>query len=256
MKIQLVRHATLVVRMNGLHIGVDPMMSPAGTLDPAAPAANDRRNPLVELPPHFAGLGNLDAVIVTHAHRDHLDDVAVGMIPKGLPLFCQPEDERKLAERGFQNICAVRESVVWNGIRLTRTGGRHGAGEMARKMGPVSGFVLQSDGEPVLYIVGDSVWCPEVGEALIRHKPDVTVVNAGEARFLSGGPITMTGRDIEQVCLTLPETRVIAVHMEAWNHCSLSRKELRRYLEERGISHRVHIPDDGEWMDIPRPAES
>ena len=68
---------------------------------------------------------------------------------------------------------------------------------------------------------------------------------------MTGGPITMTGPDIERVCAELPETRVIAVHMEAWNHSLLSRKELRRFLEERGISHRVHIPADGEWMQIP-----
>jgi L-ascorbate metabolism protein UlaG (beta-lactamase superfamily) len=188
---------------------------------------------------------------VTHTHRDHLDDAAVATLPKQLPLFCQPEDEAKLSERGFRNVRAVKESEVWNGIRLTRTGGKHGTGEMAQKMGPVSGFVLQSEGEPVLYIAGDSVWCPEVGEALARHKPDVTIVNAGGARLLTGGPITMTGPDIEQVLLQSPQTRVVAVHMEAWNHCMLSRAELRRYVEDRGISQRVHIPDDGEWMEFP-----
>jgi L-ascorbate metabolism protein UlaG (beta-lactamase superfamily) len=256
MHIQLVRHATLFLRMNGFNIAVDPLLSPAGALDPTVPAENDLRNPLVELPPRFSGFGDLDAVIVTHAHRDHLDDAAVGMLPKELPLFCQPEDEAKLSERGFRNVHAVKESESWNGIRLTRTGGRHGTGETARKMGPVSGFVLQSEGEPVLYIVGDSVWCPEVGETLSRHKPDVTIVNAGAARFLTGGPITMTRADIERVCLKLPETRVITVHMEAWNHCMLSRGELRRYLEERGLSQRVHIPDDGEWMEFPMPARN
>jgi len=256
MNLQLVRHATLVLQMNGLRIAVDPMLSPAGALDPTAPAENDRRNPLVELPSEFSGFGDLDAVIVTHTHRDHLDDAAVSVLPKELPLFCQPEDEAKLSERGFRNVHAVKESEVWNGIRLTRTGGRHGAGEMAQKMGPVSGFVLQSEGEPVLYIAGDTVWYPEVREALRRFQPDVTVVNAGGARFLTGGPITMTGPDVEQVYRSLPQTRVVAVHMGAWNHCMLSRAELRRYLEEKGISDQVLIPRDGESMTFSHPARA
>ncbi|REK52372.1 MAG: hypothetical protein C6W55_16540 [Thermobacillus sp.] len=148
MKIQLVRHATLVLRMSGFTIAVDPMLSPAGALAPAAPAANDRRNPLVDLPAGFPGFGDLDGVIVTHTHRDHLDDAAVEELAKDLPIFCQAEDEAKLSERGFRNMVAVRESAVWSGIRLTRTGGRHGTDEMAQKMGPVSGFVLGAKANP------------------------------------------------------------------------------------------------------------
>jgi hypothetical protein len=47
-----------------------------------------------------------------------------------------------------------------------RTGGRHGTGEIGEKMGPVSGYVLRGPGEPVVYIAGDTVWCPEVAAAL------------------------------------------------------------------------------------------
>jgi L-ascorbate metabolism protein UlaG (beta-lactamase superfamily) len=250
MRIQLVRHATLYLEVKGLKIGVDPMLSPAGALDPVDHAENNRRNPLVDLPLNIPGFEGLDAVIVTHTHRDHFDAVAAQVLPKQTPVFCQPEDERNMSELGFLNVHPVYDTEVWNGIRLTRTKGKHGKGDLAQKMGPVSGFMLQAKDDPTLYIVGDSIWCPEVEEALSRYKPEVTIVNAGAAQFLTGGPITMTGQDIEQICEKMPETRVIAVHMEAWNHCLLTRRELRQYVEERGISHRVHIPDDGEWMDV------
>jgi L-ascorbate metabolism protein UlaG (beta-lactamase superfamily) len=58
MNIQLVRHATLLLHMNGFRIGVDPMLSPAGALDLTAPAENGRRNPLVDLPSGFSGFGD------------------------------------------------------------------------------------------------------------------------------------------------------------------------------------------------------
>jgi L-ascorbate metabolism protein UlaG (beta-lactamase superfamily) len=87
---------------------------------------------------------NVDAIIVTHTHRDHFDDAAVSTLPKHLPLFCQPEDENIIKEKVFTNVMVVYDEYMWQGIRLNRTIGKHGTGELAEKMGPVSGFVLCS----------------------------------------------------------------------------------------------------------------
>ena len=77
------------------------------------------------------------------------------------------------------------------------------------QMGRVSGFVVRSEGSPTLYVAGDTIWCDEVEEALLAHRPDVIVVNAGAARFLEGEPITMTAEDVAEVCRAAPEARVI-----------------------------------------------
>jgi L-ascorbate metabolism protein UlaG (beta-lactamase superfamily) len=113
-------------------------------------------------------------------------------------------------------------------------------------MGPVSGFVLQAEGEPSLYIAGDTIWCDEMAEALRTYQPAVTVVNTGAAQFNVGGPITMTAEEVVAVCRELPTTHVIAVHMEAVNHCLLARAELCQTLEIEGLSAQVIIPADGE----------
>jgi len=101
-------------------------------------------------------------------------------------------------------------------------------------MAPVSGFVLRTPGEPALYVAGDTVWHPEVKAALDEHEPRVVVVNAGGARFDVGDPITMTAEDVARVCRHAPEAAIVAVHMEAINHCLLTRAGLRSYLE-RGL---------------------
>jgi L-ascorbate metabolism protein UlaG (beta-lactamase superfamily) len=115
----------------------------------------------------------------------------------------------------------------------------------------VSGFVVRAEGSPTLYVAGDTVWCPEVEEALSVHTPGVVVVNAGAARFLEGDPITMTAQDVASVCRAVPEVRVVAVHMEAINHCLLTRDELREELQGEGLSDRVKIPADGETFEVP-----
>ena len=42
-------------------------------------------------------------------------------------------------------------SAEWEGIRITRTGGRHGREEhMVAGLGPVSGYVLAAEGAPTV----------------------------------------------------------------------------------------------------------
>ena len=72
------------------------------------------------------------------------------------------------------------------------------------------------------------------------------VVNAGAAQFLHGDPITMTSGDVVRVCRAAPHAQVVAVHMEAINHCLLTREELAQQAENAGV--RVVIPADGETV--------
>lgn len=247
MEITLVRHATLVVCFHGLTILVDPMLGAAGTAPPVANSPNPRPNPLVPLPrPASEVVNGVQAVLVTHTHRDHFDDAAASSVPPHLPLFCQPEDEAKISGLGFTRVRAVPDVVRWEGIECHRTAGRHGTGDVGRRMAPVSGFVLRAPGEPTVYVAGDTIWCGEVEEALRRHAPGVTVANAGAAQFLQGGPITMTAEDVVEVGRAAPEMPIVAVHMEAINHCVLSRAALAAHVSEAGLASRVWIPRDGE----------
>jgi hypothetical protein len=109
---------------------------------------------------------------------------------------------------------------------------------------------LRAQGEPTLYIAGDTTWCDEVAWAIKTFNPGVIVVNAGAAQFLEGGAITMTADDVIRTSQAAPAARVVAVHMEAINHCLLSRADLAFQLESARVAHQVAIPQDGEWVRI------
>jgi hypothetical protein len=68
------------------------------------------------------------------------------------------------------------------------------------------------------------------------------VVNAGGAEFEEGGLIVMGVADVREVVARVPV--VVAVHMEALNHCFLTRAELRTRLPN------VHVPNDGETLEL------
>lgn len=251
MQIQLVRHATLRVEYAGVTFLVDPMFSSKGEMPAVPNTPNQRPNPGVELPISVEEvLAGVDAILVTHTHFDHLDEAAIRLLPKHLPVFCQPPDLDKLMQHGFEQVISIEEEYTWQGVHLHRAGGQHGTGEIGQQMGPVSGFVLKRAGEQTLYVAGDTIWCEEAEQAVAAYRPDVIIVFAGAARFLTGDPITMTKEDIVHVANAAPDSRILVAHMETWNHCLLSRRELNECLQEKQLSGRVHVPQDGEIISI------
>ena len=83
MKITQIRNATIILEYGGLRFLVDPMLGPRGSFPPFPMVKDKRRNPLEELPFSVDKiLNNIDAVIITHTHADHLDESALNAIPK------------------------------------------------------------------------------------------------------------------------------------------------------------------------------
>jgi L-ascorbate metabolism protein UlaG (beta-lactamase superfamily) len=237
MQITLVRNATLLLELRGRRILVDPMLDPAGARPPIEQTANPVRNPTVELPlPAEDVVSGLDAVLVTHCHKDHFDETAERLVPRDVPVFCQPEDEERLRAVGL-DVRAVEGRLDWDGLVLHRTPARHGHGAMAEVLAPVSGFVLDD-----LYLAGDTVWYEEVEETIARLAPRVAVVHAGGASFVEGGLIVMGIDDVREVVARVPV--VVCVHLEAINHCHLSRAELEAAVPG------VVIPRDGETVEV------
>ena len=232
MRITLIRNATVLLELRGRRLLVDPMLDPAGARPPIEDTANPVRNPTVELPfPAEQVVDGLDAVLVTHCHKDHLDDTAERLLPRDVPVFCQPEDEERLRDVGL-DARPIDASLDWNGLTLHRVPAQHGFGAVAEALAPVSGFVLDE-----LYIAGDTVWYVGVRETIARFEPRVAVVNAGGASFVEGSLIVMGADDVREVVSRVPT--VVCVHLEALNHCFLTRAELAA-AGPRGV-----IPPEG-----------
>ena len=237
-EVQLVRNATLLATVDGTTFLVDPMLADEGENPPVPNTPNDRNNPLVALPDVDL---DYDAVVVTHRHPDHWGEAASEALADDVALFCQPEEADAFTEEGFTDVRPVEDEATFEGITIHRTPGRHGHGELAEQMGPVSGFVFENDA--TLYVAGDTVWYDPVAETLDAFEPEMVVLNGGEAQFEEGEPITMGVDDVNAVREATDAT-VAVVHMEAINHCLLSREELRAGTED------VLVPEDGETFGI------
>jgi len=246
MKLRLLRNATLKLDYAGRTVLIDPFFAPKHS----RPSFTGRSpNPTVDLPASTDDiLAGVELVVVSHLHADHFDPVAQQLVPKHLPLICQPGDEATIRNAGFIDVAPLVDVQEWNGLRLTRREGSHGLGPVVEKMGKVMGFTLEAEGEPGIYWAGDTVLYPPVTETIEATSPDIIVTHSCGARW-DGDLIVMDAGQTIAVCELSPRSTVIAVHMEALDHATVSRDDLRRAADARGgAAARLLIPQDGETL--------
>lgn len=255
MNITQIRNATQLITYAGKRFLIDPMLAPKGAYPGFSGTARaDIRNPMVELPVDVKTLLDADAVIVTHTHDDHWDQTAIELIAKDKPVYVQNDsDAALLRSQGFTHLTVMTEETTFGDIRIAKThGGQHGTErayavpELAERLGEACGVVFRHPDEKTLYIAGDTIWREEVAADLQKHQPDVVVLNAGYAHVLGFGPIIMGDQDVLNVHFLLPQAQIVATHMEAINHCLLTRHALREYAEANQFSDALSIPQDGE----------
>lgn len=254
-EMQQIRNATVKITYAGTTFLIDPMLAEKGAYPGfEGTYRSNLRNPLVELPESAKNvISDVDAVIVTHTHLDHWDDAAQKALPKNIPLFTQHEaDAQLIRSQGFKNVRVLSDGTEFGGVKITKIGGQHGTNEMyavpslAKLLGEAMGVVFQAKGYKSLYLAGDTIWRKEVDQAIETYHPEIIVLNAGKAKLIGfDGSIIMGEKDVLRATQAAKNAKIVAVHMDAVNHMSLTRKELRGYVKKQGIESRVDIPEDG-----------
>jgi L-ascorbate metabolism protein UlaG (beta-lactamase superfamily) len=247
MQIQLIRNATMRFEYSGRKFITDPYLA-AKHSRPSFTGKSP--NPLVDLPcsPREA-IAGMDLAVISHLHSDHFDPLAQELLPKDTVMICQPEDAEAIKKMGFKEVLPVHDRMEWRGIEIIRTAGQHGSGEVLGDMGTVSGFVFRAQGEPTVYWTGDTIRYEAVTKVIKEFKPDLILTHSCGAVWGKQVLIVMDAAQTVAVCRTAPQSKVVAIHMEALDHGTITRAVLRQYVGEQGIGpDRLLIPVDGETM--------
>jgi len=263
MKIHHLRSATFIIESADTVILIDPMLGAKGSIPPFALLRfKAQRNPLLDLPAVADGL--LDKVthcLLTHSqtfgiqalqHTDHLDAAGEQLLrSRQIPVVTASKDSDYLQNKGLRISHGLQawQSIDFAGGKLTAVPAQHGHGWIHKLMANGIGFILQLPGEPSIYISGDTVLTADVERALSEFKPELAVLAAGQAQMDVGQPLLMAKQELLRFVQLAPG-RVIANHMEALNHCPITRPVLRKLLREHGLKERVLIPEDGESLQL------
>jgi L-ascorbate metabolism protein UlaG (beta-lactamase superfamily) len=168
--ITFVGHATVMITTPGSRIVVDPYLE--NTLfgvrraKAAGIAAGD--------------LADVNLVLVTHAHRDHLSRHSLAQLPGSAPVIVPPRCQLLVRRAGLLKVEELEpgRSTRSNDVEVTAVPVRHSAsrgfGDVARRRG-ACGYVVRTP-RHVIYVAGDTGYFSGFAEIGRRFRPDVALL--------------------------------------------------------------------------------
>ncbi|MEC3952947.1 MBL fold metallo-hydrolase [Nocardia sp. CDC153] len=194
-------------------------------------------------------IGAIDVVLLSHdQHADNLDAAGRALLPSVEHVLSTPDAARRLeGVRGLANWESVRIGTV----TVTGVPALHGPEGCEAFTGVVTGFVLQADGLPTVYVSGDNASVEYVERIAERfERIDIAILNVGAAntdRF-GDSDLTLNGRTAAKVSVVLGDALIVPVHAEGWAHFSEHLDYLNHRFVVSGRDHLLRIPTPGKVL--------
>lgn len=256
MIITYIGHATMLLELGGRRILTDPNFDPRlGRLLARVSA------PGIALD----ALPSLDALLVTHAHADHLSFDSLRRLPRDVPLLAPPPLARWLSGSGYASAQAIGagESATIHGITIHAAAARHVGSRYGvdRWRSAANMYLLETPGQTIFF-AGDTALTPETHRLVADHlsatgrRLDVALLPIGHAPWWKPG--FRRGHLTSEDALTLferLEARVlIPYHWGTFNHVTSTAFDaithLRSLLERHHRSSDVRIIEPGERYEV------
>lgn len=237
----LVGGPTLLLRLGGVTLLTDP------TFD--EPRSYQAPRVLTKLTGPAVGpdeLGSVDAVLLSHdQHFDNLDVSGRAFLDRVPLVLSTPA-----AAQRIEHVTGLApwEQVTVGPLTVTALPARHGPVGAEPLSGDVTGFLLQGEGLPTVYVSGDNAGVDVVeGIAARIGQVDVAVLFVGAANVGRFGaePVTLSGERAARAATLLDASVVVPVHAEGWEHFTEGVGEVVTAFEAAGIGDRLQVLTPG-----------
>lgn len=215
-RITNIGHATLLIEIGGVRVLTDPNFDRrlAGILRRVSPPGI----PLDQLP-------RLDAVLLSHAHADHLSYRSLAALPRDTPIFAPPAVARRL--RGVA--IAPGETVTVGHMKIRAAAARH------RVLGGANMYRLDAS-EASLFFAGDTGLAADMS---MGRGVDVALLPIGHAPWWRPG--FRRGHLSSDDALTLFERLgaryLIPYHWGTFHHVTSGPYDAKRRLDTLLANH-------------------
>lgn len=240
---------TAIVEIGGLRLLTDPTFDPPGRYEPRPGVVMEKtRGPALQP----EELGAIDAVLLSHdQHLDNFDDRGRAVAESAGRIFTTPAAAERLGA-GALGLAAFEQAELprptGSPLRVTWLPAQHGPDGSERFTGEVTGFLLEGEGLPTVYISGDNAALAVVEEiAKKTWGVDVAILFCGAATmpFLPGDPLTLTADDAARAARLLGAEIAVPLHFEGWKHFTEGADALRAAFAAAGMSDRLHLLEPG-----------
>jgi L-ascorbate metabolism protein UlaG (beta-lactamase superfamily) len=257
-QITYIGHATLLLEVAGARILTDPNFEPA--LGRFLPRVSAPGIALEELP-------SLDAILLTHAHADHLSFKSLDRLPRDIPLYAPPAVAKWLVRKGYLSATPIapgdemrlRDGTLRiHAARATHQGSRYG---IDRWRSAANMYLLETDAESV-YFAGDTA-LTETTHHLVEgvlwaagRELDVALLPIGYAPAWKPGFRRghLTGDDAITLFELLRAREMMPYHWGTFRHVTATAHDainrLRTRLESYAGRAHVHVIAPGETLTV------
>jgi L-ascorbate metabolism protein UlaG (beta-lactamase superfamily) len=197
----------------------------------------------------------LDLLLVSHGHSDHLDN-SVDIARRTHPTWpCIHELSLLLdheSDTGDAEVIGMNKggTVETRGLKVTMVGADHSCGDWVeggispRYLGEPVGFVVELENGFRIYHAGDTAVTAEMSLTAQLFQPDLAFLPIG-------GHYTMDPRGAALAAELLGVRTVVPIHFGTFPILSGTPDELRRALAERSLDIAVVSPEPGETVSFP-----
>lgn len=249
MGVTFIGHSSFFIQIGGLNLVIDPNFAKWIFV------LKRLRRPGVrirELPP-------IDAVLVSHAHFDHLHRPSLRAIARHsrrisgkAPLIVIPEHVADLvSDLGFRRIVEMKwwEDFRLDDVNITHVPANHWGARVIRDMHRgFGGFVIKSN-QHSLYHAGDTAYFHGFSEIGARLQPELALLPIGAYNPPSFRNVHTNPEDAVQAFLDLKSRWMVPMHYGTFRLSHEPVKEpvefLERESEKRGVRDRVLILKEG-----------
>jgi len=245
-RVTWIGHASFYLQFAGHSVIVDPNWAKWH-----GPVKRQRKPGL-----NLHGLPEVDLVLVTHAHFDHLHKPSLKILQARQGIVV-PMGSKSLVKRlGFP---AVHEMKVWDELKfnlldIIHTPSHHwGARFLHDTHRNYGGYIVRAGGKSVFHC-GDSAYFDGFKEIGRRHEIDIALMPIGAYEAPSGRDVHMNPEEAVRAFADLGAKLMIPMHYGTFPLGNEPRDEpVERLLVEAdrlGISDQVLIPEEGvgiEW---------
>jgi L-ascorbate metabolism protein UlaG (beta-lactamase superfamily) len=255
--ITFIGHSSFLIQTGGSALLVDPVFATRLIL------MRRQRRPGVLV----RDLPRIDAVLLTHAHMDHLNIPSLRAVIREMrrrslpaPIAIVPRGVRDLVSKlGFS---AIHELDWWqtaaiNNLTITATPARHWGARMFRDTHRgFGGYAIESPGTPIIYHSGDTAYFNGFHEIARRLHPEVALLPIGAYFPDSYRAVHTSPEEALQAFRDLGAETMIPMHYGTFR---LGREPMTEPLprlitaaNRTGVADHIHPLAEGESWLIPQ----
>ena len=235
-------HATFLIQAPGCNVLIDPNW--AGWLK----VIKRLRHPGIEI----HDLPNIDLVLITHAHFDHLDKRSLRAVAADQPIVV-PYGVGDLVHRlGFRHVRELDhwESFAIGDLRVTLTPCHHwGARILHDNHRGFGGYLLETAGRSIFHC-GDTAYFDGFREIARRHPIEIALLPIGAYDPPSGREVHMKPEEALQAFTELGARLFVPMHYGSfplgYEPLDEPLHRLLRHAETCCLSDRIRVMTEGE----------